>query len=263
MEPVFSVITVHFNQLASLKSTVSNVLMQKGFGEFIEYIIVDGLSSDGSIDFLHSLQFEKSIHKIVGKDKGLYDAMNKGITKASGKYCIFMNAGDQFASEDLLFRILSETPDADIIYGDTEISYPEYNRTALARPLSNFWKSLPFVHQSVLVKTDLLKTHPFDLHYRYCADYAQLARLYSEGKEFHYRSECFSIITAGGTSDLNRTAATREVFSLSKSIFKIGAVKKLNFRIRILWGGLVSRLKKILPSKVTGKLTRTKYALKK
>ena len=61
MEPVFSVITVHFNQLPWLKSTVNNVLAQKGFGELIEYIIVDGLSNDGTLDYLHSLQFQNSI----------------------------------------------------------------------------------------------------------------------------------------------------------------------------------------------------------
>ncbi|MBK7130550.1 MAG: glycosyltransferase [Crocinitomicaceae bacterium] len=263
MEPVFSVITVHFNQLPWLKSTVNNVLAQKGFGELIEYIIVDGLSNDGTLDYLHSIQFQNSIHRIIGRDKGIYDAMNKGIAQAKGKYCIFMNAGDHFCEDDILFHIHTTVSEFDVLYGDTEINYHDFTRTAKALPLEKFWKSLPFVHQSVIVKTSLLKDHPFDLTWRYCADYEQLASLYKKNHSFQYLNKTISVVMAGGASDMNRTKATREVFSIAKKIFNIGFAKKINFRFRIFSGWLINGVKKILPKKANGKLARAKYVLKK
>lgn len=263
MEPVFSVITVHFNQLPWLKSTVNNVLAQKGFGELIEYIIVDGLSNDGTLDYLHSLQFQNSIQRIIGRDKGIYDAMNKGVALAKGKYCIFINAGDHFISDDILFQIHTAFSDFEILYGDTEINYHDFTRTASALPLNTFWKALPFVHQSVIVKTSLLKDHPFDLNWRYCADYELLASMYKAGNTFQYLNKTISVVMAGGASDINRTKATSEVFSISKKIFRIGFLKKINFRFRIFTGWIIIGIKKIFPKKANGKLARVKYGLKK
>lgn len=119
-----TVITLSYNCLDELKKTAASVLGQQDVS--FEYIIVDGKSTDGTEAFLKSLQPTSNIDvKIIcEKDKGVYDAMNKGIHKASGKYTIFMNSGDYFASNDMLAKVdpyLSS--DADVVYGDTLMRY--------------------------------------------------------------------------------------------------------------------------------------------
>ena len=259
MKPIFSVVTVHFNQLALLKSTVENIISQEGFGNTIEYIIVDGLSSDGTVDYLHQFNFEKSIQKIIGRDNGIYDAMNKAIKIATGEYVIFINAGDRFSSNTVLAEIAATQPSADVIYGDTLISYEQFTRIAKAKSLSKFWQSLPFVHQSVLVKRDLLINNLFNTDYKYCADYAQLSSLYGAKSKFQYYSKTFSVILAGGASDKGRIKSTKEVFKISKLIFNLKLGQKLYFRTRLLLTRVSLFFKKILPNKTVQQITQHKY----
>jgi len=259
MKPIFSVITVHFNQLPLLKSTVDNIMQQVGFGELIEYIIVDGLSNDGTLNYLHELKFEKSIHRIIGRDAGIYDAMNKGILAASGEYVVFINAGDQFYETDTLAKIYDGQKSFDVIYGDTEINYPDFSRIAKTKSLDNFWRSLPFVHQSVIVKRSLLTENLFDLNYKFCADYNQLSKLYSDKIEFVKYDSVISCITAGGTSDVQRIKSTKEVFTIAKKRFKLNLSQRFYFRMTLLKARLSSFAKKVLPKKSVEQITRRKY----
>ncbi|MBP5219574.1 MAG: glycosyltransferase, partial [Bacteroidaceae bacterium] len=93
--PIISVVTVTFNSLPLLKKTMQSVESQDY--ENIEYLIIDGASSDGTADYLEKYDW-RNIKFVSEPDGGIYDAMNKGIRMASGDYCIFMNAGDCFAS---------------------------------------------------------------------------------------------------------------------------------------------------------------------
>lgn len=258
-KPVFSVITVHFNQLPLLKSTVENIVSQEGFGEIIEYIIVDGLSMDGTIDFLHGLKVEKSIHRIIERDNGIYDAMNKGIQAATGDYVIFINAGDQLAETDTLSKISKSYNNFEVLYGDTEIAYETFTRIAHAKPLDKFWQALPFVHQSVLVKREILMNNLFDLTYKYCADYDQLSKLYKANVSFQASDQIISRITAGGASDRNAAAATREVFKISKKRFSLTLGQRIYFRIKITKSRLASVGKRNLPKSAVSKITKRKY----
>lgn len=258
-KPTFSVITVHFNQLPLLKSTVENVVSQKGFGEIIEYIIVDGLSMDGTIDFLHGLKVEKSIHRIIERDKGIYDAMNKGIRAASGEYIVFINAGDQLAESDTLEKIANTYKNFDVLYGDTEIAYESFTRIAHSKPLEKFWQSLPFVHQSVIVKRELLVENLFDLSYKFCSDYDQLSKLFVAKITFKKIDQIISRITAGGASDVNAAAATREVFRISKKRFSLKLSQRIYFRSKIAKSRLAAIGKKNLPKGTVNKITKRKY----
>jgi len=259
MKPKFSVITVHFNQLPLLKSTVENVVSQKGFGKIIEYIIVDGLSMDGTIDYLHGLKVEKSIHRIIERDKGIYDAMNKAIKAANGEYIIFINAGDQLAETDTLAKIASSFPSFEILYGNTEIAYESFTRLAISNPLEKFWKSLPFVHQSVLVKKEILLNNLFETSYKYCADYNQLSKLYNDKIKFTRTDLTIARIIAGGTSDANAAAATKEVFQISKKRFNLILRQRIYFRLKIIKNKLNSSGKKNLPKSTVNALTKSKY----
>jgi glycosyltransferase involved in cell wall biosynthesis len=93
MKPVLSVITIVYNNARDIDRTLLSVLNQIYDG--IEYIVVDGASNDGTLEIIK--RYESRIAKLISeKDKGIYDAMNKGLALATGDYVIFMNSGDEF-----------------------------------------------------------------------------------------------------------------------------------------------------------------------
>ena len=119
--PKFSVITVTYNAEKVLEDTIQSVIAQTY--HHVEYIIVDGASKDGTLSIID--RYRPRIHTVVSEpDKGLYDAMNKGIALASGDYLCFLNAGDCFHEDDTLQQMVhtingNELPD--VLYGETAI----------------------------------------------------------------------------------------------------------------------------------------------
>ncbi|MEJ1999753.1 MAG: glycosyltransferase [Maritimibacter sp.] len=116
--PLFTIITVTWNNLAGLKTTAASIAAQSS-ADF-EWRVVDGASKDQTPDWLATCETPGLIW-ISEQDNGLYDAMNKAIDKARGRYLIFMNAGDEFADSDVLARTsdeISRSP-ADVLYGDS------------------------------------------------------------------------------------------------------------------------------------------------
>ncbi len=171
--PLITVITVVYNRKNDLKDTISNVRSQS-FKNF-EFVIVDGGSADGSLDVIK--ENSASVDQFVSEpDKGIYDAMNKGVRMAKGEWIIFMNAGDFFYEENALeffSNQLSQASDATIVYGDAEVvegekSYIHYQHD---RHLD---RTKSIVHQSMFIRRDFLTAHPYDLRYRIMADYDNL-----------------------------------------------------------------------------------------
>ena len=119
--PKFSIITVTYNAEKVLEDTIQSIVTQSY--KNVEYIIVDGGSTDGTLTIVN--KYKEHIHTIVSEpDKGLYDAMNKGIKLATGDYLCFLNAGDGLHEDDTLLRIvhsLTGTILPDVIYGETDI----------------------------------------------------------------------------------------------------------------------------------------------
>ena len=122
--PKFSVITVTYNAEKVLEDTVQSVISQTY--HHVEYIIIDGASKDGTLEIVN--RYRDRINQLVSEpDKGLYDAMNKGIALATGDYLCFLNAGDSFHEDDTLQKMVhsingNELPD--ILYGET--AFPPY-----------------------------------------------------------------------------------------------------------------------------------------
>ena len=120
MKPLFSIVTVVFNGVTLIDLTMQSVLNQS-FTQY-EYIIIDGLSNDGTIDVIrqYATQNPLTLQWISEKDKGLYDAMNKGLRMAKGRFILFLNAGDCLFDSQVLAKMAAQiTPKTDVLYGET------------------------------------------------------------------------------------------------------------------------------------------------
>lgn len=253
-QPIISIITVTYNNLNGLKKTVENIsqLPQSN----IEHIIVDGKSTDGSVDYLYNIDLKHTLWTSE-EDKGIYDAMNKGIKLCKGNWLIFMNAGDIFNSSKILEDVtLPEEPA--VLYGNCLIDYETgFSRLMSAKPLNSFWKGLPFSHQTVIMHKSFLKTG-FELSYRYCADYALIYKLFLEQIPFINTHKEIANISAGGVSDNKRYLATAEVYKIGKNL---NSKIKLHFYFipKIISSFFIVKFKSILPKNWQNKLYKVKY----
>ena len=181
--PVISVITVVYNGIREIEQTIRSVISQAGI--LVEYIVVDGGSKDGTVDIIEKYK-EKITNRISEPDKGIYDAMNKGIDLATGDWIIFMNAGDRFASPDTLYHFTTKINEADIIYGDAVVEYPSFTTLFPKVPLDHMWKQMPFCHQAAFVRTPVMKSYKFDLRYKLSSDFNFLYKAYLAQLKFQY-----------------------------------------------------------------------------
>src|SRR5690348_5936351 len=116
--PRLSLITINLNDLQGLRKTLDSIFTQT-FTDY-EYIIIDGGSTDGSLEEIKKSQ-DKLVYWTSEKDEGIYNAMNKGIVKAKGEYTLFMNSGDYLYSEDTLNKVFENANNEDLIYGDAMV----------------------------------------------------------------------------------------------------------------------------------------------
>src|SRR5208283_551554 len=110
-----SIITVNLNNVSGLRKTIESVVNQK-YTDY-EYIIIDGFSTDGSVEVIKEFT-DKITYWISETDKGIYNAMNKGIKRATGDYCLFLNSGDFFANSRILEKCFEHQFSEDIVYGN-------------------------------------------------------------------------------------------------------------------------------------------------
>ncbi len=171
-EPTLSVITIVYNNAASIERTMLSVLNQSYSN--IEYIIIDGASTDGTVNIIK--KYEGRLAKLISeKDKGIYDAMNKGLALATGDYVLFMNSGDEIYDTQTVEKIFATAENADIYYGETEMFDENWNSLGQRRhkaPENFTWKSFKYgmsiSHQAIYIKRSL--TEPYNLTYHYSAD---------------------------------------------------------------------------------------------
>ncbi len=190
-----TVVTVCRNVKSSLEKTMNSLLHQSY--AHIDYVIIDGASTDGTPEMLGKTE---GIRWISEPDKGIYDAMNKGIRMAEGEWVIFMNAGDVFASDDTLSKVFSVERDADVIYGDVI----KGDSIKKAEPPHNAHR-MYFCHQSAFVRTSCLKEFPFDIQHRMSADFKQMKQLYLAGKTFMQLDFPIAVFDTSGVSNAQRS----------------------------------------------------------
>ncbi|MGY5850390.1 glycosyltransferase family 2 protein [Salegentibacter sp. F14] len=156
--PLISILTVNLNNLEGLKKTMHSVFGQN-WQEF-EYIIIDGGSTDGSKEYIE-FHNPKIDHWVSEPDKGIYNAMNKGIKMASGEYLLFLNSGDSICENDILLRVSEDLKSRlDIYYGDVLLVDKKKEKELLTFPgkLSfSFFCISTITHQAALIKKSLFE----------------------------------------------------------------------------------------------------------
>ena len=224
-KPLISIITVVFNGEKYLEETIQSVINQTYSN--VEYIIIDGGSSDGTLDIIKKYE-GKIDYWVSEKDKGIYDAMNKGIDVASGEWINFMNAGDGFYADDVLDKIfiLNQYKNKNILYGDVETNYGNFRAIHKAGNLINLNKSMQFSHQSTFFNAKYHKSSKYDLAYKLSADYLNIISIYSREKEtFSYLNIPISVVNTEGVSEINIFNSVlerwRAVKQIKNSSFKI------------------------------------------
>lgn len=153
---LISIITINYNNLNGLKRTIESVVQQT-WQEF-EYIIIDGGSEDGSVEYLKS-QTNNIDFWVSEPDLGVYNAMNKGIDKAIGEYLLFLNSGDCFISETVLKENYFKFTNYDLIYFNIEIKDKKSSRIiSYPKKLNfSFFYLGTLCHQAVIIKKDLFR----------------------------------------------------------------------------------------------------------
>ena len=227
-----------------------------------EIIVIDGLSNDGTDELIK--KNKKKINKlIIEKDKGIYDAMNKGIKCASGDWIVFLNSGDIFYKNNIIKKVFSSRLskidlNQDIIYGNTIIVNKQLKYCVNSKNINNQSINMPFCHQSSFVKSRLLKKNKFDLQYKICADFNFFLNMYKSKKVFKKLDDIFCIVEGEGLSDKSRFRVFNENLKIlfKNSIF-IENLAKLVFHYLILLA--TQFLKKILPNLIIQQILRKKY----
>lgn len=171
MSPKISVITINYNNAAGLRKTMQSVVSQS-YRDF-EYIIIDGGSTDGSIGVIE--EFRNSVTRSVSeKDKGIYDAQNKGISQATGEYLLFLNSGDFLCNPAVLEKVSGFGLDRDIVYGDMYINWGE--KISLGKMPAEISKEQMFRdtlwHPVSFIRSELFHNYGmYNLEYKMVADY--------------------------------------------------------------------------------------------
>ncbi|MBV7529478.1 glycosyltransferase family 2 protein [Chitinophaga sp. sic0106] len=218
--PVISIITVCYNAEKHIEKTIQSVLSQTY--PHIEFIIVDGASKDGTMAVVE--KYRDHIATIISeKDKGLYDAMNKGLKAATGDYVYFLNADDLLHDSDVLTKAFATCADADVYYGEamflTEDGKPlglRSQQTPHQVPEQLTWKSLQHgmvvSHQAFIVKRTI--SPAYDLQYKVCADIDWMIQVLKHAKTCCNTHLVIAGFRVGGTSKQRQRLAWKERYRI-------------------------------------------------
>ncbi len=209
-----TVITVVYNAAATVERTMVSVHDQTW--PHVMHLVIDGASNDDTLNIVH--RYARHALKVKSeKDYGIYDAMNKGVSLATGDYIIFMNAGDEFYSNNVLEKMLEDDIDADIYYGNTMVvddAGNELGDRRLHPPKALNWRSLRFgmcvSHQSILVKRSICVD--YDLTYKISADIDWTIRVLKNAETVVNSNLYVAKFLRGGISSSRRKEGLKERF---------------------------------------------------
>ncbi len=214
--PKLSVITVVYNNARDIERTILCMINQTY--RDIEYLIIDGGSTDGTLEVIK--KYSDKISKIISEpDKGIYDAMNKGLALATGDYVLFMNSGDEIYAPDTVEKVFATSPDADIYYGETEMFDENWSSLGLRRhkaPEKLTHKSFRFgmsvSHQAIYVRRSI--TEPYNLNYQLSSDIDWILNALKNAKKVVNTNMLVAKYLVGGMSKKKHRQSLKERFDI-------------------------------------------------
>lgn len=221
----FSIITICRNNLEGLKATYQSIINQES--RDYQWVVVDGNSQDGTKEWLSSLS---GIEWISENDEGIYDAMNKGISMANGKFMIFMNSGDCFASADVLSKSLEKIKKKDnpvFVFGDSiDISETGEQFYRKAKNYRRNWSGMITQHQAMFFNRMELESLTYDNTFPLSGDYAFISKAIKELSDSQILKLNFPIcnFSMGGVNESKRFQAIKEDFKIRKEIIGVPSI---------------------------------------
>ena len=214
--PKLSVITIVYNNANDIERTILSVIRQTY--ENIEYIIIDGGSTDGTLDIIK--KYEPHIAGWISEpDEGIYNAMNKGLKMAGGDYVLFMNSGDEIYDHNTVKQVFSSAPYADIYYGETEMydqNWQSLGRRRHRTPENFTWKSFKYgmniSHQAIYIKKSIAE--PYDEYYKLSADIDWIIKAARKAKTIINTNQYVAKYLVGGISKKRHLESLKERFEI-------------------------------------------------
>jgi putative colanic acid biosynthesis glycosyltransferase len=228
MLPRFSIVTVSRRDRAGLARTHASVVAQSCTD--FEWLVIDGNSADGTIEYLRQVH-RQNCHWVSEPDRGLYDAMNKGLEWAKGQYVIFMNSGDRLADPEVLARIdallAQNGPEWDLLFGD---AYEEAADGQLwlkpARPVAGIRYGMFTHHQAMLYARRGIAGRRYNCGFVVAADYHFTCRLLTDGGTSFRLGFPVSINTRSGWSEKKAATGRRENLAIQRDVLQLGAARR-------------------------------------
>lgn len=208
---LISVITINYNDAAGLKKTMESVVSQS-FRD-VEYIVIDGGSTDGSVEVIK--HYDRIHYWVSEKDKGIYDAMNKGIAKATGTYLLFLNSGDYLFETQTLEQISAQLHTHDILYGNLKINENGILKDGFMPDDINLSQMMTDTlwHPVSFIKRELFQTYGlYDTRYKICGDY-----------DFFFK---VIIAHKATTRHLHRFISVFDLNGISSNVNNVGLIKQ-------------------------------------
>lgn len=207
-----SIITINYNNADGLRKTIESVIKQTS--RDFEYIVIDGGSTDSSIDIIKEYE-GKITYWVSEPDRGIYDAMNKGILAAKGEYCQFLNSGDYLIKNDVTEQMIKNMPDCSILYGNMLKLMKDdkvlYNKKIETNSFFTFYNG-SLNHPSTYIKRSLFKKYGYyDENLKIVSDwkfYLMTIGLYNELVAYRDIDVCF--FDMDGVSSINLKLAKEE-----------------------------------------------------
>ena len=241
-QPILSIITICYNE-KQIERTCKSIVSQTW--QDFEWIVVDGGSTDGTLDILN--KYKDRINILISEpDTGIYNAMNKGIKLASGTYLNFMNGGDAFYENTVLEKVFKDkTYTDDVLYGDyygvsDNIEMPFFSPSKIEPEI---WKYRTISHQSSFIKKEVFDKYGlYNENYRIASDFEKFVIFYKNGCSFKFLPLTISSFDLSGISNLNLNKRVKEWETIQSDLL----YKKTEYKCT-LFGFLKFTKKRINP----------------
>jgi glycosyltransferase involved in cell wall biosynthesis len=220
-KPLLTLITVVYNNVEHIERTIKSVINQTYPN--IEYLIIDGKSTDGTLEIIE--KYKENINQIISEpDKGIYDAMNKGLKLAKGDYVLFMNSGDEIYDQDTVAEVFKDQAFADIYYGETEMIDENLKSQGQRRHqspeklnLNSFKYGMSVSHQAIYIKKSITKL--YDSQYQLSADIDWILDAISKAKTIVNTKIYVAKYLMGGMSKQKHHQSLLERYQIFKKYY--------------------------------------------